>query len=308
MAKLMDKFIEFSVLKTILYFIFFGIAGLVILGIAALLTWLFGGDFNIYKLSFNIIAYIFLGIIAILVLLLAIKFIFLLVGAGVGIVSKIHNISAKHKEKKMLKRKEKEHKKLENMKEEELYDFLFNNSEYSIHIFTGDKPTAEQIIDLLKVDNDKFSWGKIDPIDENFNGNEVEWWGTGDIEELDDSTNDDTPHIDLRTKKGAPGNILGTLSRCFPNLVLGFVWNNVLSGNGYATVMKNGEVLNQEEFDLSNYLDDEKDYTDEEIENNYIKLLNDEGKSIYDFTAKYIEEHPEELEILKQKQDEEVNE
>ncbi len=308
MAKLYDKFINFSILKTIILVIVFGIIGLIILGIAAIVTWLFAGNFEIYHLSFNIIAYIYLGILAILLLLLAIKFILGVFGLGVMAVSKIRNFSIKHKEKKMLKKKEKERKKLENMSEDELFDFMFNNSEYTIHIFTGDENTANTVEKLLKTDDGKYSWNQIDPIEEGFEGEEVDWWGTSDIKWLEKIVADNVPHIDLGTQKGAPGKMIEIISKTFPDLVLGFAWNNFTSGNCYAVVLKNGEILNQEQFDMSNYLDDEKELSEKEIEENYLKLFNDEGKSIYDFVAKYIQEHPEELEALKRENAEQINE
>ena len=308
MAKLFDKLFSFSVIRTIIFFIIGGVVALIILAIAGLVTWLFEGNLEVYKLSFNIIAYIYLGILAILVLLFAIKFILGIFGIGVMAISKIKNFSIKHKEKKMLRKKDKERKKLKEMNEDELFDYMFSNSEYTIHIFTGDENTANLIENLLLTEDGKYTWNKIDPIDKNFNGDEAEWWGTSNIQWLEKIFADSIPHIDLGTKKGAPGRMIETISKLFPNLVLGFAWNNFTSGNCYATVMKNGEVLNQEQFDMGNYFDDDKNLSDEEIEENYIKLFNDEGRSIYDFTAKYIQEHPEELEALKRENDGQINE
>lgn len=306
MAKLYDKFINFSILRTIVIFIVLGVIGLVILGIAALVTWLFAGNFEIYHLSFNIIAYIYLGILAILLLLLVIKFILTVFGLGVMAASKIKNFSIKHKEKKMLRKKEKERKKLEDMNEEELTQFLHDNAKYIIHIFPGDKATSNAIVDLLKVGENKYSWNRIDPIEEGYEGNDVDWWDTSDIQWLEEFDNDDTPHIDIGTEKGTVGYVVFCLSKQFPNVVLGFAWNDLTSRIGVAHLIKNGESHKQKDFDLDEYLSEDAGEKDNNEE--YLKLLNDEGKAIYNLADEFVKEHPEELEILKQENDAQINE
>ena len=307
MAKLYDKLFGFSVVRAVLYLIIFGVVGLIILGIAALITWLFEGNYEIYKLAFNIIAYIYLGILAILVLLLVIKFILGIFGIGVMAVSKIKDFSIKHKEKKMLKKKDKENKKIENMSDEELQKYMHKHLGYMIHIFTGDKETADAIETLLKTENGNYSWNYIKPIQKGYKGDEIDWWGTSEILSFDNLKYDDTPHVDITTEGGNPCEIISLLSTAFPNIILGFAYNVLAGATGYAAVLKNGETLNVEEFDVDNYISDSEDLSDEEFEKQYLNLMNEEGKSIYDFVAKYIDEHPEELDVIKQDSSQEIN-
>lgn len=306
MAKLFDKLFSFSVLRIIIFFIIGGVVALIILAIAGLVTWLFEGNLEVYQLSFNIIAYIYLGILAVLVLLFAIKFILGIFGIGVMAVSKIKNFSIKHKEKKMLRKKEKERKKLEDMSGEELTQFLHDNAKYIIHVFPGDKATSKAIVDLLNVGKNKYSWNKIDPIEDGYKGNDVDWWDTSDIQWLEELNNDDTPHIDIGTEKGTVGYVVSLLSKQFPNLLLGFAWNDLTSGIGVAHLLKNGESLKQKDFDLDDYLSE--DVTENDFDNEYLKLLNDEGKAIYEFADEFVKEHPEELEVLKHDNDGQINE